>query len=527
MEALKIILFLCNWGPHAAFQTLLDDGSEIPPEVRMVRIPCSGRITKSLLFKAFEMGADGVALVGCEPGTCRYGKGADLPRLRVEDVRDILEMLGLGKERLRWGTFLPEQSASLLSFLWEFTQAVRKLGKSPVTPKPKIAVGPVPREQTIRKVVFHDVHACQDCGKCTSACPLALVGKPFSPRAVANAVVSGSSNPDSVAGDVWACLTCGLCYDRCPSAVNFPDFIRELREVYHDCGQSGHEPHDGFFHALMRTMTSPGLEVRHWDWLPKELGVDPKGKLLFFGGCAPYFDIFFRRHMPIHTRDILLDSIRLLNFFDITPRLLAQERCCGHDLLWSGDKADFLDLARLNARAIRESGIEEIVTSCPECYRTLSEDYPKHGIDLGCTVIHLHDLLEREIDKGAVGFEPLHRRITYQDPCRLSRMENPTDASRKLIHRLQSQGFVEMKDRGASSLCCGNCAWTTCDSYNKAMQLKRLEQARDTGSDLLITSCPKCQVHLTCAMEGPFLEEGLKIELADLASVLAKTIRWE
>jgi len=84
-----------------------------------------------------------------------------------------------------------------------------------------------------------------------------------------------------------------------------------------------------------------------------------------------------------------------------------------------------------------------------------------------------------------------------------------------------------MKDRGASSLCCGNCAWTTCDSYNKAMQLKRLEQARDTGSDLLITSCPKCQVHLTCAMEGPFLEEGLRIELADLASVLAKTIRWE
>jgi len=52
-----------------------------------------------------------------------------------------------------------------------------------------------------------------------------------------------------VAGDVWACLTCGLCYDRCPSAVNFPDFIRDLREVYHDCGQSGHEPHDGFFHA--------------------------------------------------------------------------------------------------------------------------------------------------------------------------------------------------------------------------------------------------------------------------------------
>ncbi|HBD10396.1 MAG TPA: methyl-viologen-reducing hydrogenase subunit delta, partial [Syntrophobacteraceae bacterium] len=60
--------FLCNWGPHAAFQTLQDTCCAIPREVRMVRIPCTGRISKSLLFKAFEMGADGVALIGCQTG---------------------------------------------------------------------------------------------------------------------------------------------------------------------------------------------------------------------------------------------------------------------------------------------------------------------------------------------------------------------------------------------------------------------------------------------------------------------------
>jgi len=335
MDTLKIILFMCNWGPHAAFQTLLDDGSEIPPQVRMVRIPCSGRISKSLLFKAFEMGADGVALVGCEPGSCRYGNGPNLAQFHVNDTRDILDLLGLGKERLRWGTFLPEQSSSLLSFLQDFTGAVAQMGRSPVVPQSKIAAVPVPREQTMQQVVAHDVYACQECGKCTSACPLALAGKPFSPRAIANSVISGTSNGESVAKDVWACLTCGLCYDRCPSAVNFPNFVRDLRQAHHDCGQCGHEPHDGFFHALMRTMTSPDLQVRHWDWVPKDLGVDPEGKLLFFGGCAPYFDTFFRHHMPTRTQDILLDSIRLLNFFDITPRLLSRERCCGHDLLWS------------------------------------------------------------------------------------------------------------------------------------------------------------------------------------------------
>ena len=56
----KIILFLCNWGPHAAFQDLQHNGFQIPAEIKMVRIPCTGRISKALLFKAFEMGGLGL-----------------------------------------------------------------------------------------------------------------------------------------------------------------------------------------------------------------------------------------------------------------------------------------------------------------------------------------------------------------------------------------------------------------------------------------------------------------------------------
>ena len=98
---LNIILFLCNWGPHAAYQTLQDSASEIPAEIKMVRIPCTGRISKALLLKPFELGADGVALVGCEPGTCRYGMGTDTAQKNEEDTRSMLELLGLGKDRLR------------------------------------------------------------------------------------------------------------------------------------------------------------------------------------------------------------------------------------------------------------------------------------------------------------------------------------------------------------------------------------------------------------------------------------------
>ena len=547
MDDLKIILFMCNWGPHAAFQTLQNNGSRIPPEIRMIRIPCTGRISKSLLFRAFEMGADGVALVGCAPGSCRYGSGTPAALSNVGDTREILELLGLGKERLQLATCLPDESERLLAFLTEFHHNIEHLGKNPVTPpvvkkrdhqeefseaagKSELTAHALlkdMRETASRLLAAHDVYACQDCGKCSSACPLALIGKPFSPRGVANAIISGNIDATAVVRDTWSCLTCGTCYDRCPSAVTFPEFIRGLRELHGASGIRGHQAHDGFFQSLMRTMTSPGLTIQHWDWLPSDVRTNSESKLLFFGGCAPYFDAFFRHHLATRTTDILADSLRLLNFFDIHPRLLAEERCCGHDLLWSGDHTNFLKLASLNVKAIEEQGIEEVVTACPECYRTLSRDYAVHGIKVGFKVTHLYELLEREIDKGAVGFEKLDRSLTFQDSCRLNRLEDGTSLPRKLLRRLQPKSFTEMRDHGMAAICCGNCAWTGCDSYSKALQVKRLRQAKETGSDLLVTACPKCQIHLRCAMEDPILGGELQMEMKDLTSVLAKTIHWE
>jgi Fe-S oxidoreductase/coenzyme F420-reducing hydrogenase delta subunit len=524
---LNIILFLCNWGPHAAYQTLQDSASEIPAEIKMVRIPCTGRISKALLLKPFELGADGVALVGCEPGTCRYGTGTATAQKNEEDTRSMLELLGLGKDRLRLATFMPEESESLQQFLTSFTHEIRTLGKSPVTASPKMKSIDENEGLINSTIAAYDIYACQDCGKCTSACSLTLSGKPFSPRAIANAVITGNTESDFVQQDIWSCLTCGLCYDRCPSAVNFSEFIRDMRHILKMSGSDGHEVHGGFLQSLMRTMTMPDLKVKHWEWLPDDIQVDPKSSILFFGGCAPYFDLFFKKHLKVQTCDILVDSLHLLNFFDIHPAILQDERCCGHDLLWSGDKENFLRLAKLNVDAIHDLGIEEVITACPECYRTFSHDYPEHGVELNFKVTHIFDLLEKEIDKGAVGFKKFNHNLTFQDPCRLSRLENRADLPRKLINRLNPTAFTEMQDRGASAICCGNCAWTGCDAYSKALQVKRIQQAHDTGSDILVTACPKCQIHLRCAMEDPFLGEELNIEMMDLTSVLAKTIEWE
>ena len=526
MSNYTIILFVCNWGPHTAYQTLQDQCADIPNEIKMVRIPCTGRISKSLLFKSFEMGADGVVLMGCSPSSCRYGMGTDLAKSNIEETRNILDLMGIGKERLRHATFFPDETEALLAFLTDFTNDIKAMGKTPVNKNTDIVVEPVEQKSLAEIISGHDVYACQDCGKCSSACPLTLAGKSFSPRALANAVIAGNIESQATIDDIWSCLTCGLCYDRCPSAVNFPEFIKDLRNYITNRQNKTQESHGGFFQSLMRTMTSPDVSPIRYNDLPSDIKIDPNSKVVFFGGCAPYFDMFFKRNLGVNTSEIIHDSLRLLNFFDIQPAVLEQEKCCGHDLLWSGDRDSFLKLASLNIEMLNDLGIEEIVTACPECYHTLTHDYSKYGLKPNFIVTHIYELLEREIDKGAVEFKKFNKHMTYQDSCRMTRFEDKGDLPRKLIHRLRPSTFNEMAENGRGAICCGNSAWIGCDTYSKALQVKRLRQAHQNSHDLLVTSCPKCQIHLRCAMEDPFLGDELKIELKDLTSVLANTIRW-
>jgi heterodisulfide reductase subunit D len=526
MEAFKIVVFLCNWGPHVAYQTLQDRRADIPREIKMVRIPCSGRISKALLFKPFEMGADGVILLGCRTGSCRYGTGTASALENTADTRNIMGLMGLGRERLQLGNFLPDQPEELLAFLQGFTDQVRRMGKSPIA-APKVL-----REkdsgcdapETI--VATHDVFACQDCGKCTSACPLALAGKSFSPRFVAAEIIAGRVDTPDVRAAVNACLTCGVCYDYCPSAVNFPEFIKDMRAYYHNRELAGAPSHGGFFQSIMRAMTSPALTPRRWQHLPDTIRIKKQSPVLFYGGCASYFDIFFGKFLGVQTGRILEDSLRLLNFFDVEPAVLENERCCGHDLLWSGDRTNFLRLAELNAAAIKESGAEELITACPECYHTLSREYARHGIELPLKITHMHAFLEREIGKGAVAFKPLDTPVVFQDACRQSRFNGDAALPRNLLKHMGAEQ-VRIPAEGNATNCCGNSAWTGCDAFSKAMQVQRLDRMRQSGGGLMITACPKCQIHLRCAMEDVLRGDQLKMEMMDLTSAIAKTIYWE
>lgn len=359
------------------------------------------------------------------------------------------------------------------------------------------------------------IRLCLDCGKCTGSCPLARVERDFSPRLLTRRIIQEGLGSDYVREMVWACSTCGLCNERCPSGVDFSGFVRALRPVYRDLEVGGRLSHGGALQTLMRLQADPGLSQNRLAWLEPGLKTSDQGEVLFFSGCLAYLQVFFAE-FNLDLTGIGRAVVKILNRLGIEPVLLAGERCCGHDLYYAGDEETFSALRRLNLEAIRGSGAKTVVTACAECAHVLKNLYPEPGSPLGFQVFHLSQFLVEAGLGGGTGPRP---GATFQDPCRLARYQRIWEAPRRLLETRVE--LKEMAHFGPAAWCCGSPAWLGCDRYVKRVQLERLKEARETGGRMIVTACPKCQIHLACAMRDPGPKPAREMELIDLACLIA------
>ncbi|MFP3899052.1 MAG: (Fe-S)-binding protein [Dehalococcoidia bacterium] len=365
---------------------------------------------------------------------------------------------------------------------------------------------------------------CLECGKCTSVCPVAKYDPGFSPRMIIENALLGFENELVFNKELFSCLTCYTCQLECPSDVDFPIFVRKARNIAQDNGQHGICAHAGQLQTLARLMTSPSIRQKRLEWLSEEYSVSEDSDVLLWVGCAPYFEPIFE-DIEFSALDITRAALKTLNLLEIKPRLLPDEKCCGHDALWTGDVETFRKLAEHNAAQIREAGVKKIVFTCPEGYRTFKLDYPNF-VGLDCEVQHISEFLADKIGQDGVRFKEVKKKVTYQDPCRLGRHLGVYDPPRQVLEAIPGIELVEMKHSGSEAICCGTSAWTNCDSYSNMIRTERLSEAVDTGADLLITACPKCQTHFRCAMvdKGEERRPTPRIEVMDLASMVADAI---
>jgi len=365
--------------------------------------------------------------------------------------------------------------------------------------------------------------ACYDCGKCTATCPLVRAGASYSPRRHVLATNQGQRPADSGEGTLFDCLTCKLCDSRCPVGVEYTELVLKLRELAHRDGVEVECPHGGALQSAMRIMAKGEMTQDRLNWLEPDMLTEPdEGEVFLWTGCTMYYDAFF----PEFEMDSIAGTkaaVRLLNKLDIAPVVSPDERCCGHDLLWNGDLKHFELLAKHNVKLVEASGADTLVLPCAECLRTFKRDYEPYFSGKKPRMLHLTEFLSEHLEKLSLG-NGSSQRVTYQDPCRLGRHLGVYDAPRAVLNAVPGLELAEMNHHGSAATCCAGGTWSNCDRYSKAIQVARLKEARQTTAEVMVTACPKCQVHFKCAMQDPNLKDEITIEMRDVAEIVAATL---
>lgn len=183
-----------------------------------------------------------------------------------------------------------------------------------------------------------------------------------------------------------------------------------------------------------------------------------------------------------------------IDFIELTEK----ELCCGSPLINAGFKKESEKVASDNLSIFATHGIKRIITPCPACAYTFTDEYKKQlGDKWNIKVEHATDTLLVAAQKGKLKLRKIYDTATYHDPCYLSRYQQSTEAPRALI-KLISHKYKDMQNSGKDTFCCGGGGGVRATNPKQAELVgqARIRMALETGAEVVINTCPMCYVQL-------------------------------
>ena len=355
-----------------------------------------------------------------------------------------------------------------------------------------------------------EIFRCFRCGYCRSACPtFAVMGsESWNARGrliLARSILEGLAEPTPELLDrIFSCTSCLACEAVCPAVVKIVSALVAFKE------------------ALLSAEVEPPPRLaelsKRWAEFGSPIAGEARsfeageggGEVLIFTGCIT------SEYEP----EILKALGKVLSALDIRYSVL-EGPCCGAPLLKMGLKADAKRAAGRLADKIRASGAELIVTPCPACL-DMFVNYFKRLTGLVLRAQHTTEFLARLLRSGELRIErPVELKAVYHDPCVLGRGLGIYDAPRELLWA-SGLTLLEMRKNKASSSCCGH-GYLTFELYPEladALANRRLEEALETGADVLITACPACLHGLSKAVK----RSARFLAVSDVVEVVAEVI---
>jgi len=124
----KIVAFLCHWCSYAGADLAGISRIQYPPNIRVIRVPCSGAVNPLYILKALREGADGVLVSGCHPGDCHYLSGNYFARRKFFVLHELLQWLGIEKDRVQFSWVSASEGQKFSQVVEETVEKVKKLG---------------------------------------------------------------------------------------------------------------------------------------------------------------------------------------------------------------------------------------------------------------------------------------------------------------------------------------------------------------------------------------------------------------
>jgi F420-non-reducing hydrogenase iron-sulfur subunit len=128
----RVVAFACNWCSYPAADAAGINKMQYPPNARIIRVMCAGRINPAFVLKALELGADGVLVSGCHFADCHYLFGAKRAAEQFEKTAELVRLLGLEAERVRFEQISAAEAPIFVKVMHEFVEDLKRLGPSPL-----------------------------------------------------------------------------------------------------------------------------------------------------------------------------------------------------------------------------------------------------------------------------------------------------------------------------------------------------------------------------------------------------------
>ncbi len=335
-------------------------------------------------------------------------------------------------------------------------------------------------------------------------------------------LLDGKFEPsEAFARVMYHCTTCGACKAVCHvsgvNAITWPtsryiDHTRLFEAIRADLVELGFGPMPKHSEILdwIRREHNPymGKHDEKITWA-KGLPLTSKGSVFFFTGCTgPY-------RMPELCRNVY----DVATVAGISLAVSSDEWCCGSIALRVGDRRLAESLARHNLEVFERSGAKTIITNCAGCYRTLKKDYPELLGSFQFEVLHVAEFLVGLVEEEKLRLTEEELTVTYHDPCHLGRHCEVYEEPRLLIKSIPGVSLVEMKRNRSGALCCGAGGGVKSAFPELALSIanERLAQARETGAQLLLSSCPFCERNLS---DAGATNPQLKLPVKDVVTLI-------